>query len=288
MVDTILLVSDIAKKYLSNDDILSNGFNVVYADKNSYTKLITGSEYVIAGMETYTMELLSKAENLKMISRCGHGTDNIAKNVVPVTDCRGCLDRSIAEVVIGYIIISCRHLMVIDSNCRKGNWNTPMGRQLSGLTVGIIGYGGIGQEVAKLLSVFDVNVLHYDIIKDRCNCCLKKLVQVSDVITVHCDLNPSSIHLINADIIKQMKDDVIFINTSRGQVVNEDDLVRYHKKFGMIVLDVFDEEPLVLDSPLLSCSNIVFGTHSAGVTQYGYECLAKKSLDNIINERDKN
>jgi len=280
MVETILIVSSVAKMFLPKH--IPN-YRIIYADKNNYTTLLYDCNYIIAGSEPYTKEILKKAKCLKMISRCGHGTDNIIKGVVPVGDCRGCLDRSIAELVVGYIIMCQRHLKMLDSNCRLGLWDRIIGNTIEGKTLGIIGYGGIGKTVGHLCSKLDMDILHYDIIPSRSNCLFDTLLEQSDIITLHVDLNPSSIHLINKDVILRMKKDIVLINTSRGRVVNTRDMLLYHRRFKYIVLDVFEEEPLPLHSGLFGCSNVLFGIHNAGSTSEGLKRMALMSLDNIIN-----
>jgi len=286
MVETILVVSVIAKRFLSSEDFNGNGFDVIFADEDNYKKFMDRVDFVIAGIEPYDKTLLEDS-GVKMISRCGHGTDNIAQGIVPVCDCRGCLDITVAEAVVGYMIMGCRHLLLIDGNCRKGIWDAPRGNILNGRVVGIIGFGGIGKTVARLLKSFDVKLLHNDIIKNRSNCSIEKLVSSSDIITLHCDLNIGSMGLIDDRLIGMMKDGVVFINTSRGRVVNEKHLIKYHKKFGCIILDVFNEEPLNISNGLLGCGNIVFGTHSAGYSFSGHRQMANKSLLNIMEWNGK-
>ena len=280
MVEKILIVSSVAKMFLPKH---IHGYRFIYADIKNYIDMIKHCDFVIAGMEPYTKEILDGAKHLRLISRCGHGTDNISKGIVPIRDCRGCLDRTIAEVVIGYIIMCQRSLKQIDTSCHNGIWDRVIGNTLEDKTLGIIGYGGIGETVGVLASKLDMNILHYDIISERSNCTLDHLLKESDIITLHCDLNPSSKHIINKDTICRMKKDIILINTSRGFMINERDLLLYHRRFKYIVLDVFEDEPLPVDSPLFSCSNIVFGIHSAGSSFEGLKCMVRMSLDNIIN-----
>jgi len=283
MVETILIVSNVAKKYLKISETTTDGFNVITADKINYTKFIDDADYIIAGEELYTEKMISSAKRLKLISRCGHGTDNIVKDIVPVLDCRGTLDRTIAEVVVGYIIMCLRHLKLLDNKCRQGIWSRTYGNTMEDKTLGIIGYGGMGKHVGILCSKLDMNILHYDLAPSRCNCTFEQLLKHSDVITCHCDLNHSSYHLINENVIKQMKKDVIFINTSRGGIVNEKDLIQNIHKFRYVVLDVVEKEPLAPGSKLFKYDNIIFGSHSAGYTEEGHRKMADASLQNILN-----
>ena len=282
--ETVMVVSGTARRFLNVSDFIDNGFSVIYADKTNYTVFIDKVEYIMAGLEPYTKKILSKAKKLKMISRCAHGTNNIIPGIVPVMDCRGVLDRTMAEVTIGYMIMALRHLKQIDINCRMSKWdNKLLGRQMSGKTVGIVGYGGIGQKVAKLLKGWNVKILHNDIIKKRSNATLGRVVTESDIVTLHCDLNPSSWHLIDGNIINFVKPGAILINTSRGEVIDEKTLIKNYSKFSCIVLDVFEEEPLSIDSKLIKLDNVILGTHSAGMTSEGRELLARRCLKNILD-----
>jgi len=284
MVEKILVVSSVAKIFLPKQ---LEGYQFIYGDKNNYKQLLKDVDYVIAGEEPYTNDTIKGCSRLKLISRCGHGTDNITQNTIPIRDCRGCLDTTIAELTLCYMIMGLRMVKQLDSKCHSGNWERLIGNTLYGKTVGIIGYGGIGSTLGKLLEHMGVKVLHYDIIPCRCNCKLDHLLGVSDIITLHCDLNPSSRHIINKNSILRMKKDIVLINTSRGPVIDTGDLLIYHRRFRCIVLDVFEEEPLPTDSGLFGCGNIVFGVHSASNSMEGLEYMAKRSLANIVFNKPK-
>lgn len=271
----ILIRSDIAKRFLDVDRIKQLGFDVRLGGG------LDGVDYVIAGKEVYDDDVL-KDTSVKVISRCGHGTDNIRMNGVKILDCRGVLDLVVAEAVLGYMLMAVRRLHEYDNRCRRGDWSVVFGRSLSGMTVGLIGFGGIGRMVARLLEPFDVELLHFDIKRDRCNCSLDHLLERSDIISLHCDLNESSRGLIGEREVLRMRDGVIFINTSRGGVVDSSVLLRHHRRFGCIVLDVFDVEPLPLADALFGCDNVVLGVHSAGYTEAGHRCLAERCLENVV------
>lgn len=283
MVKKILVVSNVAKRFLMTDSYdLKDGFEFVFADVSDYKKRINDVDYVIAGIERYTKPLLRNAKKLKMISRCAHGVDNIAEGIVPVTDCRGSLNRSMAEMVLGYIIMCLRDIKRIDSLCRKGTWKPVVGTTLANKTVGIIGYGNIGSELGRLLRGLGITILHNDIIRNRSNCDLERLCSNSDIISLHCDLNKASYHLIDNRMIELMKHGVILINTSRGSVIKEKHLIENIDKFKYVVLDVFEKEPLDKNSRLLSFDNIILGMHCAGATEEGWNMMGRESIDNII------
>lgn len=156
----------------------------------------------------------------------------------------------------------------------KGKWEKIRAFTLYELTVGIIGYGRIGSAVAKKLSLFTENLIWHDIIPDNelnpdgkffgKRVPFMELLDKSDIITLHCDLNPTSFHLISEEQIKLMKEGVIIINTSRGSVLNEPDIERNLKsgKIGYVGLDVFEKEPLPENSFLRSCDRCILLSHN--------------------------
>jgi D-3-phosphoglycerate dehydrogenase len=278
----LLIVSEITKKYYKKFDL--SKFDIILANKENYTKYISDCDYIIAGREYYSKELLKKEKKLKLISRCGHGTDNIEKiDKISVSDVKGALNTTVAEITICYILMGLRDTILLDENCRKGDWEPKIGNTLKGKTIGIIGYGNIGQEVARLLKIFDVNILYYDILPYRKNCKLEDLLTESDIITLHCNKNETSINMINNNTISKMKDGVILINTARGGIINERDLLNHINKFKCVVLDVFDVEPTSISNKLLKCKNTILGTHSANATEEGWRLMAKMAVENIIN-----
>lgn len=280
----VVVVSEVFKNNI--DDINTDGFDIILSNKNTYKTDIVDADYIIAGMEEYNRDTLEKCKNLKMISRCAHGTDNIEKGIIPIMNAKGSLDITVAEITIGYILCALRDIMKINEMGKDDTWQRIIGNTLSGKTIGIIGYGGIGRKVSILLESFDVSILHYDIIKNRSNVTLDNLLKSSDIITLHCDLNTSSYHMINKESIEKMKDDIILINTSRGKVIKEEDLINYIDKFKYIVLDVFEEEPPI-DNLLLDCHNVIVGMHTASCTEEGLYNMASKAMRNIV-EYEKN
>jgi D-3-phosphoglycerate dehydrogenase len=278
----LLIVSEIAMRYWMDYD-LSN-FDVILADKKNYIKYVPEVDYIISGREEYPSSLLLKAKKKQFISRCGHGRDNISKlDGITVMTSKGALNTTLAEITICYILMGLRDVNQLDSDCRRGKWNPEIGNTLKGKIVGIIGYGNIGQEVAKLLTPFDCYILHYDIITNRSNCDLNQLLKESDIITLHCDKNETSINMINEETISKMKDGVILINTARGGIVNENDLIKSINKFKYVVLDVFEKEPLDIRSKLMTYSNILLGIHSANATEEGWKLMAKMAIENVID-----
>jgi phosphoglycerate dehydrogenase-like enzyme len=164
---------------------------------------------------------------------------------------------------------------------------------LTGKTVGIIGLGGIGTAVAKRLKGFKTNTIFYDIAKNKqINYPYAKfvsrnyLLSNSDIITLHCDLNDSSRNLINKNNLDIMKDDVIIINTARGEIVDLNALIDGIKvnKVGYAALDVYPEEPLPIYSNIRNSKNVLLGSHTACSSVEGQKKLAIKAINNLLKE----
>lgn len=173
--------------------------------------------------------------------------------------------------------------------------NTPYvlykGNQLHGKTLGIVGYGSIGQRIAKLCRAFGMKILAYDPykFKDSDNdviftSTLKELAEQADILTVHCKDTPQTYHLIDKSIFSCMKKSAFFINTSRGAIVDEKALidVLLNNDIAGAALDVFDQEPLPVDHPLITnCKNVVITPHLAGATYEAIENHTEQLLTDI-------
>jgi len=292
----ILIVSNTTKNNYEAVKGKLKEHDVHFADVNDYQEKIKDFEYVIAGREGYPPHVLEKSENLKVISRCGHGTDAINKQYckehgIKVLDARGALDDTMADVTIGYMIMALRRLREIDTMTRINGWEPILGNNLTGKTVGIIGLGGIGKAVAKRLQGFKTNTIFYDIDQAKQNdypyanfVSLETLLKISDIITLHCDLNETSRNIINNESISMMKQSPILINTARGKMVDVDALpVALHmKRISYAVLDVFPIEPLPIEHDIRSTEKVILGSHSTCYSVEGQQSLAKKAVTNLL------
>ena len=245
-------------------------------------------------------EMIDAAKNLKAIGRAGVGLDNIdveyAKSKgIKVINTPGATSISVAELTIGLLLAVMRKIAYADREMRKSAWPKKKckGIEMYGKTIGIIGIGRIGREVAKRAKAFGMKVIYYDVhhsdektekdigIEFRD---LDTLISEADVITLHVPLVPETKHLINKNRIEKMKDGAIIINTARGGIVNEDALyeaLKSGKLYGA-ALDVYENEPLK-ESKLFELDNIVLTPHigaqaKGGQTRTGIE-VAKKIAD---------
>ncbi len=242
-------------------------------------------------------EMIDAAEKLKAIGRAGVGLDNIdveyAKSKgIKVINTPRATSISVAELTIGLILAVMRKIAYADREMRNGAWPKKKckGIEMYGKTMGIIGIGRIGREVAKRAKAFGMKVIYYDVYRPDESTEkeldiefreLNVLVSEADVITLHLPLTPETKHLINKERIEKMKDGAIIINAARGGIVDENALyeaLKSGKLYGA-ALDVYENEPLK-ESKLFELDNIVLTPHigaqaKEGQTRAGIE-VAKK------------
>jgi D-3-phosphoglycerate dehydrogenase len=259
--------------------------------------LSEGIEGIICGDDRITKKVIDSAPGLKLIVKWGTGIDSIDKAYaeskgIKVLNTPNAFTIPVSESTIGLMLAILRRIEENNRLMHNGQWFKPKGYTLNELTIGIIGYGNIGSEVARKLSVFCDNVIWHDIKSDEellklnrkfygKRVDLKTLLALSDVITVHCDLNITSHHLVNGSLISQMKDGVILINTARGPIVKEDDLTDsiVNRKVSYIGLDVYEKEPLPSGSVLRKMDNCILLSHN---TNSGHIAWKNVHLNSIL------
>jgi D-3-phosphoglycerate dehydrogenase len=191
----------------------------------------------------------------------------------------------VAEFTLGLMLAESRHIARSHCNLIHGRWLKAYGddpNELGGKTVGIIGFGSIGRAVAVRLSGFDCRILFHDpFVSDGApgaeRTPLDRLLGESDFVTVHVRLTPETMHLIGREQIAQMKPSAYLINTARSEIIDQDALIEAlaASRIRGAALDVFVDEPLPADSPLLSLANVTLTPHMGGATQ---ESLARSPL----------
>lgn len=274
------LVSEHAKKML-----LDAGFELACndtgrkLDRDEQKALIADAFAIIAGTESYDDDMLAAAPNLKLVVRFGVGTDNFDLNAMKR---RGIAvgvisnNNSVAEFTVALILGVMKNLHRFDAAVREGAWSRFTMRELKEKTVGILGFGRIGQRLAQLLQSFDVKILAYDpyINEDAAAQLnvkavnLNTLLAESDIVSLHIPSTPETYHLINRDTIAQMKDGAYLVNTSRGVLIDEEALKEalYAGKLAGAALDVFEKEPVTKDLALSSLDNILLAPHVAALS----------------------
>lgn len=239
---------------------------------------------------------LLAAPRLRLIAVVGTGTDNIdlpaaTELGVAVCNCPGANARSVAEFTIALILAAARHIPLMDRQMRAGLWQHIEGVELRGKTLGVIGLGAIGQEVAQMGVGLGMQVvawsLHHDPLRaSRVGARLvewEELFRTADVVSLHLRASPQTVGIIGARELGWLKRGAIFVNTARGALVDEEAL-RAAVQDGRIRaagLDVFAEEPLRADSPWRTMDNVVLTPHVAWVTQEATTRLRLLPIENI-------
>ncbi|MDG6996283.1 MAG: hydroxyacid dehydrogenase [Nitrososphaerota archaeon] len=247
-------------------------------------KEIGGYDALIVRSRTkVTKDVISRASNLKVIGRAGVGVDNIDSEAarakqIKVLNTPDALTNAVAEFTIGLMISLARKVNVADATMKSGKWNKSLfhGLELKGRIYGTIGIGRIGQRVAELATAFGMKVMANDVIPIP-EALVKRLeIRVStqeeifktaDFVDLHVPLTEQTKYLVNYETLKKMKKSAYLINTARGKVVNEADLVRAlnEKLIAGAALDVFEVEPPT-QAELLKNENVILTPHIAGQT----------------------
>lgn len=253
----------------------------------------------ICGDDRYTANVIEACSpRLKVISKWGTGVDSIdasacAKFNVKLCRTQNAFTTPVADTVLGYMLAFARRLPWMDSEMKKGKWEKIPGKTLSECTLGIIGVGNIGKAVTRRAKAFGMKVLGTDIVDiDHVFISetgiemtkIEYLLSNSDFVSINCDLNPTSHHLMNAKTFALMKPNAVLINTARGPIVKENDLIAalHQKQIAGAALDVFEYEPLPNDSPLLKMDNVMLAPHNSNSSPTAWERVHWNTIKNLV------
>ena len=278
-----LITIDIHER-LEEDDLLK------YAGKFDAT---------ICGDDRYTSRVLEAcAPRLKVISKWGTGIDSIdadacARLGIKLFRTTNAFTLPVADTVMGYLLAFARRQPWMDQAMKVGVWDKIPGRALHECTLGIIGVGAIGTTLTRRARAFGMKMLGNDIVEIDPGfiaetgiqmTTLEKLLTASDFVSVNCDLNPTSYHLINARTLQLMSKEAILINCSRGPIVDEAALVKSLEEglIGGAALDVFEVEPLPSDSPLRLMNNVLLAPHNSNSSPAAWERVHWNTIKNLI------
>jgi D-3-phosphoglycerate dehydrogenase len=253
----------------------------------------------ISGDDRYTARVLHAcAPRLKVISKWGTGVDSIDKDAalslgIQVHRTPDAFTLPVADTVLGYILAFARRLPWMDQAIKAGSWNKIPGVSLSERTLGVVGVGNIGKAIIQRAGAFGMQILGNDIIEISQDFVMKNSVEMtsleellhrSDFVTLNCDLNPTSFHLINQENIKLMKPNAVLINAARGAIIDEAALVRalQENQIAGAALDVFEIEPLPADSPLLVMQQVMLAPHNANSSPSAWEHVHYNTIYNLL------
>ena len=300
-VTTVALSSrvDLLKKYFPENTFNLN-INVTgrRLTNHELILLMKDCDMAIVGLDVINENVLKHCSRLKLISKYGVGLDNIN-----FEDCRnynvlvkfssGVNKRSVSELVLGYVLSYSRNIFKTSNNLKRNSWTKNGGFQFSEKKIGIIGLGNIGKDLVEIIRPFNCTILANDICDISLYCNQNKIVVSSkdqifsecDIITIHTPLTTQTKNLICKDSIQKMKYRPLIINTSRGEIMNIED-VKWgltHSLIGGLAIDVYPTEPFY-DKDLFDFDNVICTPHIGGNSKEAVEAMGITSIMHILNE----
>lgn len=255
----------------------------------------------VLGTDRWTAALMDKAPHLRIIALTAVGFDSVdlaaaTKRGIIVTNTAGSLTDTVADLVFALILAVARRVPESERWLRAGNWHTPgvspMGRDVHHSTLGILGMGRIGAAVADRARGFQMRVLYHDTVRredlERQHgyrfVTLDTLLRESDFVSLHTALTPETRGMIGESELATMKPTAFLINTSRGPVVNEGALIAALQagRPAGAGLDVFETEPIDLESPLLKMETVVALPHVGSATEATRQAMVDLATDNVL------
>lgn len=253
----------------------------------------------ICGDDRYSRKVIAACTpRLKVISKWGTGIDSIDQGAaadlgVMVGNTPNAFTVPVSESVMGYILAFARQLPWLDNAVKAGEWQKIKGQTLSESTLGVIGVGHVGKAVLRRARPFGMRLLGNDIIEIASDFLLENNVEMvdledlltqADFISVNCTLNATSHHLLNEENLALCRPEVVLINTARGPIVDEPALINALStgKLRGAALDVFEQEPLPEDSPLLSMEQVMLAPHNSNSSPQFWENVHWNTIKNLL------
>jgi D-3-phosphoglycerate dehydrogenase len=253
----------------------------------------------ICGDDRYTERVIAAcAPRLKVISKWGTGIDSIDQEAcrkydVVIGNTPNAFTLPVSDSVMGYILAFARRQYWLDQAVKRGEWQKLAGRSLSECALGVIGVGNIGKAVLRRAKAFGMTLLGNDIREIEPDFVLENQVEMTsredllmraDFVSVNCDLNPTSRHLLDREAFQLMKPGAVLINTARGPIVDEQALIEALRKdhIAGAALDVFEEEPLPAGSPLRTFDQVLLAPHNANSSPAAWERVHWNTIRNLL------
>ena len=262
--------------------------DVIYRDTplDEQRRRVVDADFIMIYRAELHDDVLRAAENARVVQTLAAGYDSMNLRLmrdleVPCCNNGGANSRAVADHAVMLMLAVYKQLMAIEPSTRAGTWSRPVTGfntfEMADKLVGILGLGNIGQRVARRVQGFEARVQYYDAFpqppeRERelgvARVGLEELFETSDIVSVHTPLTPDTRHIVSRDLLARMKPSAVVINTSRGPVVDESALIDalQEGRIAAAGLDVFEQEPVQTDNPLLSMDNVVVTPHTAGTT----------------------
>ncbi len=256
-------------------------------------------EGTICGDDRYTAAVIEACSpQLRVLSKWGTGIDSLDQEAaerfgVKIYRTPNAFTVPVSESVMGSMLCFARNLPWMDKAMKAGEWKKIPGHTLSESVLGVIGVGNIGQAVIRRARPFGMKILGNDIVPIEPDFIIEQGVEMTsledllsraDYISLNTSLTPSSYHLINAETLRHVKKNAVLINTARGPVVHEEALITALQEGRLrgAALDVFEEEPLPKDSPLMGMDNVMLSPHNTNSSPFFWERIHWNSIRNLL------
>lgn len=289
-----------SKNEVLRNELLSKFSNVHFNDEGlslvgeDLVKFLKEQEGAIIGLELMNEKVLSFLPKLKIISKYGVGLDKVdfdalKKRDITFSFTEGVNKRSVSELTLTFILNLLRKINIHNSNLEKGIWKNEGGSQITGKTVGIIGFGHIGKDLRSLLKPFGCKIIFNDLLDmnlyedENCKQASKEeVLSSSDVVTIHVPYNSKNHHLLGKEDFNLMKKGAILINSARGGLVNEKHLFSAlcDGRLGGAAMDTFEVEPSI-SNPLFTLPNFIGTPHVGGGTDEAVLAMGRAAISNI-------
>ena len=287
-----------AKKLVEEfaDEVVYNDLGVPLSGDEILSRL-EGVDAYIAGVDYITRDVIEKMPaSVKVISRYGAGVDRVdleaaKEKGIKVTNTPGANSVAVCELAFGLMLSVARNIPRLHKAVENGEWPRNEGMELNGKTLGIVGMGAIGKNLAIRAKAFGMDVCAYDPYFDKefaqangiKEMQLEEVLFSSDFISLHVPLNDATRHLINEERINKMKKGAVIINTARGGIIDEQAAAKAVKegRLGGLGLDAFEQEPLI-DSPLKDLPGVIFTPHTGAHTAEAVSNMGMMSVKNAI------
>ena len=298
LLESLSISDNVLQKYIKN--LEKNGHNFTYYERNDDVDLqkerVKNADVLMLANMPLKGEVIRACKNLKYINIAFTGVDHVdvktAREMgIKLSNASGYSNDSVAELTICMMLSLLRNIPQVDARCRAGKTKDGLvGCELKGKTVGIVGTGAIGMTVAKLCHAFGCKIVAYNGFSHKENSDLitylplKEMLEVSDIVTLHCPLTEKSKKLINKETLSFMKKSAVLINAARGGVVDAEALADSlnNGKISGAGIDVFETEPpLDINHPLLKTPNTIVTPHIAFATKESMEKRAEIVFENL-------
>jgi D-3-phosphoglycerate dehydrogenase len=267
-------------------------------DEEELLRYVEDIDGAIAGDDRWTERVLRAAPKLKVISKWGTGIDSIDQDAcrelgISVRNTPNAFSEPVADTVMAYVLAFARRLLPINHEMHEGKWEKLPGVALAECALGVIGVGNVGKAVVRRAIAFGADIVGNDIAEMPPDflaetgihmASKEELLRRADFVSLNCDLNPTSFHLIGERELALMKPTAYLINTSRGPVIDEPALIEALRagKIAGAGLDVFEAEPLPQDSPLRSMPNVLLSPHNANSSPVAWERVHHSTISNLL------